>query len=186
MAYETMRSVWLSRTDRQTPTVRARTLCGVWLLRRVCASRGAVSRVSSHQGGVQATKLAVVAGLLPTLSALAPWGVLTPLSPLLLFKPPSLPPTPSFQVAMSLACGSAAGVVSSTATFPLDLVRRRLQLYGQGGSGSAAAAAGSGGGPAAATFRSVLSGVVQVRWAGDAVLSAAGSRAGREAGFGVW
>lgn len=35
---------------------------------------------------------------------------------------------------MSLACGSLAGLVSSTATFPLDLVRRRMQLQGQGGS----------------------------------------------------
>jgi solute carrier family 25 phosphate transporter 23/24/25/41 len=33
-------------------------------------------------------------------------------------------------VAMSLVCGSAAGLVSSTTTFPLDLVRRRLQLQG--------------------------------------------------------
>lgn len=36
-------------------------------------------------------------------------------------------------VGMSLACGSAAGLVSSTATFPLDLVRRRMQLQGQHG-----------------------------------------------------
>lgn len=34
-------------------------------------------------------------------------------------------------IAMSLTCGSVAGLVSSTATFPLDLVRRRLQLQGQ-------------------------------------------------------
>lgn len=33
----------------------------------------------------------------------------------------------------SLACGSAAGLVSSTLTFPLDLVRRRMQLEGQRG-----------------------------------------------------
>lgn len=37
-------------------------------------------------------------------------------------------------VGMSLACGSLAGLVSSTATFPLDLVRRRMQLQGQGGT----------------------------------------------------
>lgn len=37
------------------------------------------------------------------------------------------------QVSMSLACGSVAGLVSSTATFPLDLIRRRMQLQGQGG-----------------------------------------------------
>jgi solute carrier family 25 phosphate transporter 23/24/25/41 len=33
-------------------------------------------------------------------------------------------------VGMSLACGSIAGLISSTTTFPLDLVRRRLQLQG--------------------------------------------------------
>ncbi|EFN56052.1 hypothetical protein CHLNCDRAFT_35348 [Chlorella variabilis] len=61
-------------------------------------------------------------------------------------------PTPT--VPMSLACGSAAGLVSSTATFPLDLVRRRLQLRGQGGAG--------GGGPQQpATFRGTFSAVLQ-------------------------
>ena len=34
---------------------------------------------------------------------------------------------------MSLTCGGAAGLISSTATFPLDLIRRRMQLEGQGG-----------------------------------------------------
>ena len=33
----------------------------------------------------------------------------------------------------SLACGSIAGLISSTLTFPLDLVRRRMQLEGQRG-----------------------------------------------------
>ncbi|KAK9839432.1 hypothetical protein WJX81_001730 [Elliptochloris bilobata] len=37
-------------------------------------------------------------------------------------------------VTMSLVCGGVAGLVSSTATFPLDLVRRRMQLEGQGGA----------------------------------------------------
>eukprot|EP00897_Mesotaenium_endlicherianum_P004328 jgi/Mesen1/3923/ME000209S02935 len=32
-----------------------------------------------------------------------------------------------------LGCGSLAGICSSTATFPLDLVRRRMQLEGAGG-----------------------------------------------------
>ncbi|KAJ0246906.1 Mitochondrial substrate carrier family protein [Hirschfeldia incana] len=36
-------------------------------------------------------------------------------------------------VAVSLACGSLSGIASSTATFPLDLVRRRKQLEGVGG-----------------------------------------------------
>ncbi|XP_024028150.1 mitochondrial substrate carrier family protein B [Morus notabilis] len=33
-------------------------------------------------------------------------------------------------VMVSLACGSLSGIASSTATFPLDLVRRRMQLEG--------------------------------------------------------
>ncbi|XP_028776156.1 mitochondrial substrate carrier family protein B [Neltuma alba] len=36
-------------------------------------------------------------------------------------------------VLVSLACGSLSGIASSTATFPLDLVRRRKQLEGAGG-----------------------------------------------------
>ncbi|KAL5991688.1 hypothetical protein ACLOJK_012597 [Asimina triloba] len=36
-------------------------------------------------------------------------------------------------VLVSLACGSLSGISSSTATFPLDLVRRRMQLEGAGG-----------------------------------------------------
>ncbi|XP_050380172.1 uncharacterized protein LOC126797566 isoform X2 [Argentina anserina] len=36
-------------------------------------------------------------------------------------------------VMVSLACGSFSGIASSTATFPLDLVRRRMQLEGAGG-----------------------------------------------------
>ncbi|KAL4451575.1 hypothetical protein ABPG75_007237 [Micractinium tetrahymenae] len=59
-------------------------------------------------------------------------------------------------VGMSLACGSAAGLISSSATFPLDLVRRRLQLRGQGGGGG-----GGGGGAAPATFASTFRSVVQ-------------------------
>ncbi|GMP69282.1 hypothetical protein CsSME_00028602 [Camellia sinensis var. sinensis] len=34
---------------------------------------------------------------------------------------------------VSLACGSLSGIASSTATFPLDLLRRRMQLEGAGG-----------------------------------------------------
>ena len=64
------------------------------------------------------------------------------------------PPHPPLQVGMSLACGSAAGLVSSTATFPLDLIRRRLQLRGQGGGG---------GGATPATFAATFRSVVQVR-----------------------
>ncbi|KAK9811166.1 hypothetical protein WJX73_007741 [Symbiochloris irregularis] len=41
--------------------------------------------------------------------------------------------TGSPPVPVSLACGSAAGIAASTLTFPLDLVRRRLQLEGQAG-----------------------------------------------------
>ncbi|CAN8254612.1 unnamed protein product [Cochlearia groenlandica] len=34
---------------------------------------------------------------------------------------------------VSLSCGSLSGIASSTVTFPLDLVRRRMQLEGAGG-----------------------------------------------------
>ncbi|WOL04688.1 mitochondrial substrate carrier family protein B-like [Canna indica] len=36
-------------------------------------------------------------------------------------------------VMVSLACGSLSGIASSTVTFPLDLVRRRMQLEGAAG-----------------------------------------------------
>ncbi|KAE9603342.1 hypothetical protein Lal_00008238 [Lupinus albus] len=36
-------------------------------------------------------------------------------------------------IMVSLVCGSLSGIASSTATFPLDLVRRRMQLEGVGG-----------------------------------------------------
>lgn len=36
-------------------------------------------------------------------------------------------------IAGSLVCGGLSGFVSSTATFPIDLVRRRMQLEGQQG-----------------------------------------------------
>ncbi|KAM7265386.1 hypothetical protein ACFE04_003069 [Oxalis oulophora] len=36
-------------------------------------------------------------------------------------------------ITVGLACGSISGIASSTATFPLDLVRRRKQLEGAGG-----------------------------------------------------
>ncbi|KAJ8624253.1 hypothetical protein MRB53_032783 [Persea americana] len=40
---------------------------------------------------------------------------------------------PDSPALVSLACGSLSGIASSTATFPLDLVRRRMQLEGAGG-----------------------------------------------------
>ncbi|OMO97319.1 Mitochondrial carrier protein [Corchorus olitorius] len=36
-------------------------------------------------------------------------------------------------IVVSLTCGSLSGIASSTATFPIDLVRRRMQLEGAGG-----------------------------------------------------
>ncbi|XVF55181.1 hypothetical protein PTKIN_Ptkin06aG0016200 [Pterospermum kingtungense] len=36
-------------------------------------------------------------------------------------------------IVVSLACGSLSGIASSTATFPIDLVRRRMQLEGAAG-----------------------------------------------------
>ncbi|RZC84221.1 hypothetical protein C5167_047000 [Papaver somniferum] len=37
-------------------------------------------------------------------------------------------------IGISLACGSISGIASSTAIFPLDLVRRRMQVEGAGGT----------------------------------------------------
>ena len=48
-------------------------------------------------------------------------------------SPPGTPPSP----AASLACGALAGLLSSTATFPLDLVRRRMQLAAGGAAAGA-------------------------------------------------
>lgn len=50
--------------------------------------------------------------------------------------PPGAPRAPPSPV-MSLACGAVAGLLSSTATFPLDLVRRRMQLAEGARTGSA-------------------------------------------------
>lgn len=47
----------------------------------------------------------------------------------LTYRPERQSPT----VTMSLLCGSCAGLISSTVTFPLDLTRRRMQLQGQHG-----------------------------------------------------
>jgi solute carrier family 25 phosphate transporter 23/24/25/41 len=40
----------------------------------------------------------------------------------------------------SLACGCLAGFTTSTITFPLDVIRRRMQVASAGGGGAAAAA----------------------------------------------
>ncbi len=42
----------------------------------------------------------------------------------------NFPRTPDALV--SLACGSVSGFVSATVTYPVDLVRRRMQLSGKG------------------------------------------------------
>ena len=123
-------------------------------------------RASETGSGIQAT------GRSPYPSPPAPWSQVAPSlainyasyetlrSSWLLATDRTTPTVP-----MSLACGSVAGLVSSTATFPLDLVRRRLQVQGCSSGGGSGGSGGSGGMPQAAraTFRSVLSGVVQVR-----------------------
>ena len=60
---------------------------------------------------------------------------------------------------MSLVCGAAAGLISSTATFPLDLVRRRMQLGGGGGASSSSSSSSSS--PSAKPPRATYAGVVR-------------------------
>ena len=60
---------------------------------------------------------------------------------------------------MSLVCGAAAGLISSTATFPLDLVRRRMQLGGGGGASSSSSSSSSS--PSAKPQRATYAGVVR-------------------------
>ena len=53
----------------------------------------------------------------------------------LLAPPPtSTSPTPTPSVLNRLACGALAGSVAQTATYPLELLRRRLQVTGMPGS----------------------------------------------------
>lgn len=40
------------------------------------------------------------------------------------------PPTPRLPVPMMLSCGAVAGLIAQSATYPLDVVRRRLQVEG--------------------------------------------------------
>ncbi|KAG0587632.1 hypothetical protein KC19_2G179000 [Ceratodon purpureus] len=72
-------------------------------------------------------------GLGPTLMGVGPniainFCVYETLKSMWVAKRPDLSP-----VLVSLACGSFAGICSSSATFPIDLVRRRMQLEGAGG-----------------------------------------------------
>ena len=53
-----------------------------------------------------------------------------------LARPPPISP------AASLACGCLSGVVTATATFPLDVVRRRMQVAGSGRAGGGASYGG--------------------------------------------
>lgn len=55
---------------------------------------------------------------------------------------PGPPPPPRVSAAASLACGCLSGLVTATATFPLDVVRRRMQVEGQGHAGGGATYAG--------------------------------------------
>lgn len=111
-AYETMRSRWLCLTNSDTPSVRTSAPSS-----RSLTVRGQhLSCAGLVCQQVWFSCAAVVARMPAGKSALSPkaFGVT--------------------QVATSLVCGSLAGLVSSTATFPLDLVRRRLQLEGRAGS----------------------------------------------------
>ena len=151
MAYETLRSSWLAATDRPTPTVSP-------LLRKAQAPAGSCAGSS---GAADQAMLGPEVQHLLLASRAQSRPAHRPSSPTL--------PTHHLQVAMSLACGSAAGLVSSTVTFPLDLIRRRLQLAGTAAAGGGSGGGGGGGlggrpglgGGSRATFRSVLAGVLQ-------------------------
>lgn len=71
--------------------------------------------------------------------------------------PPGSPRSPPSPL-MSLACGAAAGLLSSTATFPLDLVRRRMQLAEGARAGSARA---GGATPPRPTYAAVVRDVLK-------------------------
>ena len=57
---------------------------------------------------------------------------------------------------MSLVCGAAAGLISSTATFPLDLIRRRMQLGGGASPGSSSSGSSAGVKPPRPTYAGVV------------------------------
>ena len=54
----------------------------------------------------------------------------------------AIPPPPPVSAVASLACGCLSGLVTATITFPLDVVRRRMQVEGQGRAGAGASYAG--------------------------------------------
>ena len=109
-AYETLRSRWLCLTNSDTPTVR-----------RLAVSTTDQSCTANvfHWLGLPSPARLHCCCCLPTCCLHD------------MTQPPSA--AHPVQVATSLVCGSLAGLVSSTATFPLDLVRRRLQLEGRAG-----------------------------------------------------
>jgi solute carrier family 25 protein 16 len=79
--------------------------------------------------------------------------------------PPRRPP-----ILLTLAYGAGAGLIAQTVTYPLDVVRRQMQVQGLpgGAAGPAATAAAlpGGAGPASTSYSSTLDGLRRVRAAG--------------------
>ena len=85
-------------------------------------------------------------GLAPTLVGIAPYGAISFATFHTLRENVQDwwdPSGKSLPVALNLACGGIAGLVSQTATFPLDLARRRRQLVGTQAMAKAASSTSS-------------------------------------------
>ncbi|KAJ3042343.1 hypothetical protein HDV00_007477 [Rhizophlyctis rosea] len=78
-------------------------------------------------------------GIVPTVLGLAPYVALNFTAYEFfrnIFTPAPTPtsPSPSPSIVARLACGALAGTVAQTATYPLELLRRRLQITGMKGA----------------------------------------------------
>lgn len=79
-------------------------------------------------------------------------------------SPPPLPPPVKTPLLLTLAYGAGAGLIAQTATYPLDVVRRQMQVQGGGGAAGTPAAVAAAGAP----FKSTLDGLRRVWRAGGA------------------
>jgi solute carrier family 25 protein 16 len=78
------------------------------------------------------------------------------------------PPPPKPPLLLTLAFGAGAGLIAQTATYPLDVVRRQMQIQGGGGVGGGAGGGGGGASCSSPPFTSTLDGLMRVWAAGGA------------------